>query len=102
MVKIQKVRVSVKEDRTLVIFQLEGAEKPIFLTGKQVTAGTGLLSNFHVLRGSTLEVEFYKKDEEMLNGKCTKDETIIKEFTFELTEKLSNIAGAAAFGASMF
>lgn len=103
MAKITSVRTSVKPDKTLAIIRVEGAADPIFLTGKQVEAATGLSRNFSVLAGSDLEVVFYKKDEELASGsKCTKDNTIVKEFSIELSPKLAGIASAAAFGASMF
>ena len=101
--KITSIRTSVKEDRTLAIIRVEGQEKPIFLTAKQVEAATGLSRNFSVLKGSDINVTYYKVDEELRNGeKCTKENTIIKEFDIELTDRLSNIATASAFGASMF
>lgn len=103
MKTITRVRTSVKEDRTLAIFNVEGSDDPIFLTSKQVNAATGLDRNFSILKGSKLDVTFYAEGDELVGGgKCTKDNTIVKEFEFELSDRMSNIAAAASFGASMF
>lgn len=103
MPKIISVRTSVKEDKVLGVFQLEGQEKPVFLTDKQVAAATGLNHNFSILKGSTLDVVYYKKGDKLVNGtEVTDDNKIIKEFSFDLAERTANIATAAAFGASMF
>ena len=103
MNKITNVRTSVKEDRTLAIISVEGSETPIFLTSKQVASATGLDRNFSILKGSKINVTFYKKGEKMLNDReCTADDKIVKEFDFELADRLNDIASASAFGASMF
>lgn len=103
MKKIISVRTAVKEDKVLGIFQLEGVEKPIFLTDKQVHSATGLKTNFSILKGSMLDVTYYAVGDKLANGaECTKADTLVKEFSFELSEKTGNIAAAAAFGASMF
>lgn len=103
MAKIISVRTSVKEDRTLAVIRVEGKENPIFLTAKQVEAATGLSRNFSVLKGSDINVEFYKENDELVGGgKCTKADTLVKEFDIELAASVNNIATAAAFGASMF
>ena len=103
MAKITSVRTSVKTDKTLAIIRIEGQDNPVFLTDKQVKAATGLSKNFSVLRGSDLEVEYYAVDEELASGqKCTKANTIVKEFSIELAPDMAKIASAAAFGASMF
>lgn len=101
--KITNVRTSVKEDKVLAIIRVEGRENPIFLTSKQVEAATGLSRNFSVLKGSDINVEFYKKGDKLNNGaECTTDDTIVKEYDIELAQGINNIATAAAFGASMF
>lgn len=103
MAKIVSVRTSVKEDRTLAVIRVEGSETPIFLTDKQVASATGLTRNFSVLKGSDINVEYYAEGAELANGaKCTKANTIVKEFDIELSETTSKIAMASAFGASMF
>lgn len=103
MKKIASVKTAVKEDKVLGVFTLEGQEKPIFLTDKQVFSATGLRNNFSILRGSSLEVTYYAIGDKLANGsECTKADTIVKEYAFELAEKTGNIAAAAAFGASMF
>jgi len=104
MSKITQVRTKVKQDGSvLAIFNLEGKDNPVFLTGKQVHAACGLSNNFSVLKGSDLSVEYYSKGDTLVSGaECTKDKTIVKSFEIELSDKLSGIASAAAFGASMF
>jgi len=103
MKKIVSVKTKVTEEKTLIILALEGQENPVFLTNRQVTAGTDLRGNFGVLKGSKLEVTYYKKGDKMNSGtECSADDKIVKEFTFELSEKLNNIGAASAFGASMF
>lgn len=103
MSKIKSVRTSVKEDKVLAVISIEGRETPIFLTSKQISAATGISKNFSVLKGSDIEVSFYKIDDELSNGqKCTKDDTIIKEYSIELHQDLAKIAMAASLGASMF
>lgn len=103
MKKISSVRTSVKEDKVLGVFQLEGVTNPVFLTGKQIEAATGLKNNFSILKGSSLDIVYYKKGEKLINDtECTADDKIVKEFSFELSEGTMKIATAAAFGASMF
>lgn len=103
MKKIVNVRTSVKEDKVLGVFQLEGQTNPVFLTDKQVFAATGLRNNFSILKGSSLDIIYYKTGDKLANGQeCTKDDTLVKEYSFDLAEKTANIAAAAAFGASMF
>ena len=101
--KITSVRTSVKEDKVLAIIRVEGKEQPIFLTAKQIEAATGLSRNFSVLKGSDINVEYYAEGDELANGtKCTKANTLVKEYDIELAASVNNIATAAAFGASMF
>ena len=104
MAKIISVRTSVKEDKTLGIFTVEGRTEPLFLTSKQVKAVCGIDRNFHLLKGGDLTVTFYKKDEVMggSGGICTKDDTIIKEYSLEAPEKLSMLVMGATAGMSMF
>lgn len=103
MKKITSVKTAVKEDKVLGVFTLEGSDKVIFLTDKQVFAATGLKNNFSILKGSSLEVSYYAVGDKLANGsECTKADTLVKDFSFDLAEKTSNIAAAAAFGASMF
>lgn len=103
MAKIISVRTSVKEDKTLGVFQVEGKEKPIFLTDKQIASATGLTRNFSILKGADISVEYHKVGDKLHNGtECTKENTLIKEFSIELPDRLNNIAAASAFGASMF
>lgn len=103
MAKIISARTSVKEDKTLAIFTLEG-DKTVFLTSKQVKAACGVDRNFHLLKGGTLDVTYYKVDEVMggSGGKCTKDDTIVKEFSLECPEKLAMMLMGATAGMSMF
>ena len=55
--KIKSVRTSVKEDgKVLAVITVEGQEKPIFLTEKQISSATGISKNFSVLKGSDIEV----------------------------------------------
>ena len=101
--KITSVRTSVKEDKVLAVIHVEGKEQPIFLTSKQIEAATGLTRNFSVLKGADINVKYYNVGDKLANGsECTKADTLVKEFDIELSEGLSNIASAAAFGASMF
>lgn len=103
MARITSVRTSVKPDKVLAVIHVEGRQDPIFLTSKQVEAATGLSRNFSVLKGSDINFAFYKEGDELIGGgKCTKSDTIIKEFDIELAESVNKIATAAAFGASMF
>ena len=103
MKKITSVKTAVKEDKVLGVFTLEGSDKAIFLTDKQIYSATGLKNNFSILKGSSLEVSYYAVGDKLANGsECTKADTLIKDFSFELSEKIGNIAAAAAFGASIF
>jgi hypothetical protein len=103
MKKITSVRTSVKEDKVLAVIFLENVEKPVFLTSKQVHAATGLNNNFSILKGSSLDVVYYKKGDKLVNGgECSDDNTLVKEYAFELSDTTAKIATAAAFGASMF
>jgi len=98
---ITRVRVSNKENKTpLCIFNIEGTEQPVFLTQSQVQSATGFASNFQSLVGEALTVEFYAKDAKLplTDAPCTKDGTIVKEFTFEMSETTSKISKAAALG----
>lgn len=103
MSKIISCRTSVKEDKVLAVISIEGSDKPIFLTAKQVFSATGLQNNFSILKGSDIHVEYYKKGDKLINGsECTKDDTILKEYSIDLSASVLNIATASAFGASMF
>ena len=101
---ITNVRTFVKEDgTTMAVIRIEGSDDPIFLSAKQIMSASGLKNNFSVLRGSKIAVTYYKVDEELVGGaKCTKDNTIVKEFEIELSDSIQKIAQAAAFGVSMF
>lgn len=105
---INKVRTSNRpnpatgELRTIVRFEL-GDGSQVFLSNKQIFAATGIERGFDVLKGSKLAVSFYKQGEELISGAhCTKDNVIVKEFEFELTNHLTNIKTAAAFGMGLF
>lgn len=103
MKKIVSIKTSVKEDKVLAVITLEGQENPVFLTDKQVAAATGLKNNFSILKGSSLDVVYYKKGDKLLNGtECSDDNKLVKEFSFDLSDSTLKIATAAAFGASMF
>ena len=103
MAKITSVRTSVKEDKVLVVFSIDGKDKPVFLTSKQVTSATGLKANFGVLKGSDLDVVYHKKGDTLFSGGVAdSDDKIIKEFSLELSDMANKIAMAAGFGASMF
>ncbi len=42
--------------------------------------------------GSTLRIDFYKKEEKLLDGKiCDKDNLIVKEYFFELQKPLDRL-----------
>lgn len=103
MAKIISARTSVKEDKTLAIFSIEGKDQPVFLTAKQVKAACGVDRNFHLLKGGNLDVTYYKIGDKLTNGSdCTKDDTIVKEFTLEAPEKLAMMLMGATAGMSMF
>ena len=103
MAKIISVRTSVKEDKVLVVFHIEGKEKPVFLTSKQVTSATGLKANFGILKGSDLDVVYHKQGDKLFSGGVADaDDKLVKEFSIELSDIASKIAMAAGFGASMF
>lgn len=73
--------------------------KTAWLTDKQITISTGLHSGFDVLKGSKLAVSFWKAGETMSTGVvCTKDDTIVQEWEFELSDMLTKMKTGAAFG----
>jgi hypothetical protein len=102
MEAITGVRTMVRGEKTSVLFGTASHElgkSAIFLSEKQVQRATGLSGNYGVLKGSNISVEYYKKGEELINGnKAENDDSIVKSFTIELSEKLTDVASAAAFG----
>jgi len=103
METITNVRTSVKKDKVLAVIRTEGSETPIFLTDKQIASATGLKSNYSILKGSKIDVEYYNEGEELVDGnKCTAGGKLVKEFEFELSDQLNKLAGAGAFGVALF
>jgi hypothetical protein len=102
MEAITGVRVMVRGEKTSVLFGTASHElgkNAIFLSEKQVQRATGLASNYGVLKGSQITVDYYKKGEELINGsKAENDGVIVKSFTIELSDKLNDFASAAALG----
>ena len=90
------------EQRITILFE-RGNSATVFLSSKQAHAATGFSNNFEVLIGSKLSATFYVEGEELINGKaCTKDNTIIKEFEFQFSDRVMNFKTASAAGMGMF
>lgn len=69
----------------------------IFISAKQL-AMQGY-KNAKALIGANIDVEFYKKGEELINGvKCSDDNKIVKQFTIEHSESALKYAGLANEG----
>lgn len=105
MLKISKVRTKVRDGKPpLIILIVEGREEPVFLTGKQVRAATGISGNFTALVGCKIDVTFYKEGDEMAGGAKYEgsDEKIVKEFEITLKPSLKDMSDAAAVGLGMF
>lgn len=95
--------VDIKLVRTYTKGQGEAAKKmvcinnEIHLSQKQLD-GLGY-SVPHALIGGKIEAEYYAEGEKLLNGdKCTKADTIVKDFQIEDNEKLNNMRLMAAAG----
>ena len=90
--KIIDVKSFNKKGKSYLAFTLEGLNKPVYLSEKQVTVQTGLSKNFYLLKGSDLSVEYYKTGEYLKNNnKVKEDNKLIKYFSFTLSEKSQNI-----------
>lgn len=105
MEAILEVRTMVRGEKTSVLFGTASRKiddkNAIFLSEKQVQRATGLNSNYDVLKGSKIDVTFYKEGEELINGeKATKADSIVKSFVIEKSDKLVEMASAAGFGMS--
>lgn len=104
MAKITSVRTKVKKDGSVLgIFHIEGSEQPIFLTGKQVKAACGIDKNLHLLKDGSIEVEYYAVGDKLVGGaECTKENSVVKEFTLEAPKQLSMMLMGATAGMAMF
>ncbi len=93
---IKTVRTFIKgEDKAMVCIN-----NTIYLSQKQVSA-IGY-KNPKALIGSSISVEYYKVGEELVNGaKCTKADTIIKDFSVEDTAEDIKFAKMANAGVTM-
>jgi len=99
---LTKTNPATGEIRVTGRFQL-GNDTTAYLSSKQIEAATGFAKNFDVLVGSKLSVQYYKVGEELINDAvCTKENTIVSEFEFELTSKLTSMKTASALGMSLF
>ncbi len=72
----------------------------IHLSQKQLT-GKGFAHPI-LLRGATIEVEFFKKGDILLNeAECTKDDIIVKEFEILPAQRVLDLMVAGAVGATV-
>jgi hypothetical protein len=93
--------------QTIKLWDNNGKPKVIindkfFLPVGMIKNQTGIGSNFNILIGSSVAVQFYTVDEQITDDmKCTKADTIVKSFTIELAPMLQQFALAAAFGTTI-
>lgn len=104
--QIVGVRLMVKPDkkgnpREIVLIKGKGADDFAFLTKKQFDS-LGYGSQPHAAIGSTINLQYFKIDEDMLNGaKCTAEGKILKEYSIEFSAQDLLLMKAAAFGAKV-
>ena len=99
---IKQVRISTRDEKTLISMKVEGVDERVYFTPAQIKANTGLDTAFHVLKGSDIELEWYKKGDTLVNGnEVTDDNKIVKEFSIEPSALLSQMQMMGAFGVAM-
>lgn len=89
---ISNIKTRLRKKRQLVIIEFDNNEF-IFLSPNNVKSNTSLeVNELELLIGSTLRIDFYKKGENMFNGKiCQNDNILVKEYFFELSKPVEQL-----------
>ncbi len=89
---IRNIKTRIRKKRQLVIVEFDNNEF-VFISANNIKQNTTLeVNEIELLIGSTLRIDFYKKGEQMFNGKiCEKDNLIVKEYFFELSKTVDRL-----------
>lgn len=96
--KILEVFAIIYKGKQKIGFKVEGMDKSLFLSPKNVKQCTGVsLTEVEILVDSTIRAELYKEGEEMFNGqKFEGGVSIVKEFWIESSNSYENMREAHA------